>query len=238
MILRDKLNSTEKYSENIAFDVSCNKRDFEEYLINKSNWDFERVFEQFSIMIMRNKQILISKYSLGLPVSELREDYIQGISFMEKGWEAKSGYFEMLWYLSIGVMLDIEDNQFNKLVDLVERDNLQDYLINYLIQYRNPKYSATSSFKFPKPYKSTQEIITIAKSDKTQAIERLKKYLSKEWYQGHRGNGWYDDHKSKWGVHFGYWSFESGALVKILELDDAILKDQQYYPYDMVHYKE
>ena len=33
---------------------------------------------------------------------------------------------------------------------------------------------------------------------------------------------------------FGYWSFESGALVKILGLDDSSLKEVQYYPYDML----
>ena len=37
---------------------------------------------------------------------------------------------------------------------------------------------------------------------------------------------------------FGYWSFESGALVKILGLDDSSLKEVQYYPYDMVHWNE
>jgi hypothetical protein len=32
--------------------------------------------------------------------------------------------------------------------------------------------------------------------------------------------------------------FEQGALVKILGLNDSILKDQQYYPYDMVHWRD
>ncbi|WP_373843810.1 PoNe immunity protein domain-containing protein, partial [Bacteroides heparinolyticus] len=36
----------------------------------------------------------------------------------------------------------------------------------------------------------------------------------------------------------GYWSFESGALVKILGLDDSDWQDLSYYPYDMVHYKD
>jgi hypothetical protein len=45
-------------------------------------------------------------------------------------------------------------------------------------------------------------------------------------------------HKSQWNIHSGYWSFESGALVKILGLDDSSLKDTQYYPYDMVHWED
>ena len=239
MKLRDNLNTQERYSELIEKKTDFINRDIVEYKEFKEEWDSDRVISQFRVMLMYSKQILISKYSLGLPVSELKEDYIQGISFMEKGWQAESGYVEMIWYLSIGIMLDAEDDHFNKLISLVERDNLQDYLVDFLIQYRKPNRPvATESFEFPKPYATTQEVVNIAKIDKSQATDRLKKYLSKQWYPGHGSCGWHGDHKSKWGVHFGYWSFESGALVKILGLDDTILENQQYYPYDMVHWKE
>lgn len=88
------------------------------------------------------------------------------------------------------------------------------------------------------PYAGLIEVIELSNSNKGKAVERLQQYLKKEWYKGHSDCGWYNDHKSKWGVHFGYWSFESGALVKKLGLDDSILKEQQYYPYDMVHWKD
>ncbi|MDR4190445.1 hypothetical protein COL87_26390 [Bacillus pseudomycoides] len=39
-------------------------------------------------------------------------------------------------------------------------------------------------------------------------------------------------------IFSGYWSFESGAIAKILNLDDSTLRDTPYYPYDMVHYRE
>ncbi|MDR2570707.1 MAG: DUF1911 domain-containing protein, partial [Oscillospiraceae bacterium] len=35
----------------------------------------------------------------------------------------------------------------------------------------------------------------------------------------------------------GYWSYESGAVAKILRLDDTGWEDMKYYPYDMVHYR-
>lgn len=38
-------------------------------------------------------------------------------------------------------------------------------------------------------------------------------------------------------LYSGYWSFESGAVVKILGLDDNELEDVKYYPYDLVHFK-
>ena len=72
---------------------------------------------------------------------------------------------------------------------------------------------------------------------KELSIQKLEKYLKKEWYQGHFDCAWHDDHK--YGIrHDGYWSFESGALVKALGLDDSSLKGLPYYPYDMVHWNE
>ncbi|WP_404479111.1 PoNe immunity protein domain-containing protein [Sphingobacterium sp. ML3W] len=39
-------------------------------------------------------------------------------------------------------------------------------------------------------------------------------------------------------MYTGYWSFESGTLVKILSLDDGSCKELQYYPYDLVHWED
>ena len=33
------------------------------------------------------------------------------------------------------------------------------------------------------------------------------------------------------------WSFEAGAIAKILNLDDECLKGAKYYPYDLAHFK-
>lgn len=73
--------------------------------------------------------------------------------------------------------------------------------------------------------------------DDTKASKLMEKYLIEEWYAGHKDMGGYDCHKHHEKLYFGYWIFESGAIVKILELDDSILKNVPYYPYDMVHFK-
>ncbi|MFJ1118057.1 PoNe immunity protein domain-containing protein, partial [Bacillus thuringiensis] len=56
--------------------------------------------------------------------------------------------------------------------------------------------------------------------------------------KGHLEEAWYDAHENKHDNYSGYWSFESGAIAKILKLDDSTLKDSSYYPYDMVHCQE
>ena len=66
--------------------------------------------------------------------------------------------------------------------------------------------------------------------------ETFLKYL-RGWYKSHYHSAWYDTHKNeKFKLYYGYWCFEAGAIAKRLGLDDKDLQNEQYYPYDMVHY--
>ena len=120
------------------------------------------------------------------------------------------------------------------LIACVQDDNPNDFLVDFLIKSRVENWKQHTDFKYPVPYKNLLDIVVAAKNE---TLFKLRLYLQKQWYKGHLDTGWYDAHKAKWNIHTGYWSFESGALAKILGLDDSSLKDQQFYPYDMVHWK-
>ena len=57
------------------------------------------------------------------------------------------------------------------------------------------------------------------------------------WYKGSVDSAWYGTHElvNKY-QYYGYWCFEAGAIAKRLQLDDNDLQNEQYYPYDMVHF--
>ena len=84
------------------------------------------------------------------------------------------------------------------------------------------------------PYKLIRNLVN---AEDEKKISILRDYIENKWYKANVDVGWYDSHKSKVDVYTGYWSFEAGAVAKILGLDDSSLKDQQYYPYDMFHFK-
>ena len=235
MKLRDNLNTEIRYKELIQKKTSFVEEDLHEYQCTGTTWDSKQELSHFDIILRNANQILISKYSAGYPVLELIPDYLQGVQFMKKGWNADAGYVTMLWYLSIGVMLECH-KELQQLSILLRDHSVKDKLFSFLVN--NTQDYASEKLLWTTPYAGLIEVIELAKTNKEKAVERLQKYLKKEWYKGHSDCGWYNDHKSKWGVHFGYWSFESGALVKILGLDDSSLQGLPYYPYDMVHCME
>ncbi|WP_289064376.1 PoNe immunity protein domain-containing protein [uncultured Zobellia sp.] len=243
MNLRDTLNTKEGYQELIDDSIETIKED-KERIISLTK-DIENGIQNYP---RPNKEIIkaikddfadkyfdvfLTKYSIGEPVKEIIELVeIFNLQLVDS-WEIESGYVQMVNALSIGILVEIENSKFDKLVRLVERDNVNDYLIDFLIRHRKPDWPQSDKFLWNKPYKGISEIVTLSQEDKAKALERLKKYLS-EWYR----NLEIKTHESKWNIHTGYWCWEAGAIVKILGLDDSSLKDQQYYPYDMVHWKD
>lgn len=181
--------------------------------------------------------VLKALYSSGASIESIKDFYPKVLNSMKPIWNSDSGYVEMVWMISIGIMMDIPDEEMRELVKMVKDDGLKDYLADFLLAHNNKDWERRAAqFKFDIPYKSLSHVINA--SSEEESLKNLKEYLVKKWYRGHKDTGWHDTHKSKFDIYSGYWSFESGALVKILKLDDSSLKDFPYYPYDMVHNQE
>ena len=109
--------------------------------------------------------------------------------------------------------------------------------MKFLFDYKlNDKVSnMEGEIKFKKQYIFLQEIV----SNPNEREELLIRYIKKDWYRVHAGMDWYNSHKKLDKMLYkGYWSFEAGAIAKILNIDDSRLKDTKYYPYDLVHFTE
>lgn len=178
------------------------------------------------------EELLVATYTADYPIEKFKEEYLKYVDSLVPVWQSNSGYLQMVWALSIGILLEIDEATFDKLVDLVRKDDPQDYLIDYLIQSRHPEWTIRINYNFPRPYGFTRKIIEEENSD--QALKLLKEYVTKKWYPGHRDTGWYDLHKENIDNYYGYRSFESGALCKLKGLDYKQLEGVSYFPYDLV----
>ena len=235
---RDNIFIEEKINELITFNEMMIKECLQELDQLKQGINpYKRPIEEVirltkeDISIYQERK-MIATYTAGYPIEKFKEEYLTFVDSLVPVWHSNSGYDEMLWALSIGILLEIDEMTFEKLVDLVRKDDPEDYLIDYLIQSRHPEWTIRINYNFPRPYGFTRKIIEEENSE--QALKLLKEYVTKKWYPGHRDTGWYDLHKYNIDNYYGYWSFESGALCKLKELDYKELEGFSYFPYDLV----
>ena len=242
MGLRDTLSTEENYKDGLIsnreallyFQEKLRKlqSDIESGIENYKKPTIEVYKSTLATILSYQRDILLATYSSGASLSAFKEEYISFVSFLIPIWRKEWGYEQMLWALSIGILLNIDEETFNQLVDLVKKDNPEDCLIDYLIQYRRPEWKIRLNYNFPKPYGFTRKIIE--EEDSEQALKLLKEYVAKKWYQGSRDTGWYNLHKTNNRSYYGYWSFESGAICKLKGLDYKELEGLPYFPCDLV----
>jgi hypothetical protein len=181
-----------------------------------------------------NLGIIVAKYSLGKDKDDIIKDYDMALHFLEMDWDKKDGYYvELLWLLSMGILLNINENKFNTLIKVIDAGNYNDYIMDYLIGFRKKDRKLNNKILFKKPYGYLMEIFNATDNLK---IDMIKIYLKEKWYKEHKDCFWHNNHKSQYNTYFGYWSFEAGAIVKILNINDNDLRECKYYPYDMVHW--
>ncbi|MFD0863743.1 PoNe immunity protein domain-containing protein [Sungkyunkwania multivorans] len=243
MKVRDQLNTYEGYLEIIEKnDGFISKRidkikklqeDEQRGVQNYPKSNEEIICSTYDTLFRYQFSNLVAKYSLGANVTAINKQYHTLLEFIGHAWNKESGYIQMVNMLSIGILLDIDRKQFEKLQALIDEARLEDYLIDLLIKSYNKRRMLSTNFLWRNPYASIEGIVEMSKSDKEEALRKLKDYL-KKWYKAIE----IKTHESKWNIHTGYWCWEAGALAKILELDDSQLKGEHYYPYDLVHREE
>ena len=55
-------------------------------------------------------------------------------------------------------------------------------------------------------------------------------------YKSHYHAYWYDSHKAKEKLYFGYRAFEIAALMKACRIDTDSLNGVEYFPYELYNY--
>lgn len=227
MDMRDHLKNVEYFNQFIYEDSERIKK-FSSKL-ESGEVKAERIFPVKSKVHDLKLGILIAKYSRGDELAELEKEYFELASGWEEVWEPEY-YNKNLKMISLGVLFGADKDFAKKVKDMLEKSEIHDGLLYYLLDALGDEpIEERKEMLFPKSFSNLQKVVY--QENKLQA---LKKYLSDDWYN--EDCGCYEAHKSKQNIYYGYWSFEAGAIAKILNLDDSSLKDVSYYPYDLAHY--
>lgn len=220
----------------------------------------EKVNSVKQILIKYILKKIMCRYSVGDPIDSLRDDLLSAIDMAHEGWDGFwkvsaskrgqtivfneyicYGYDQILWMLSLGYLLEIQEVYIRKLVEVIDRDEVKDFLLEFIIRAMLPERptikdeSYQRSFLIPDSFKSIRE--AIAETDTTKAELSVERFVTKEWYKYHKKIDFCHGKRAilagEYG-YWGYWSWETAAVVKIMGLDDSRFKKCPYYPKDMI----
>lgn len=170
--------------------------------------------------------LLIAKYSSGASIDELRSEFLQIVGSVEECGSAES-YDENLRLLSLCVLFNAGDDIIERVAKPIKEKGEYDCLIGCL---RSGAIPDGSSLCYPDVYAELRDMLCGGDTAK------IRGYLQKKWYKSHRYSYWFDAHKAKEKLYFGYWAFEVAALMKVMKIDGTELKGAEYFPFDLYCY--
>jgi hypothetical protein len=203
-------------------------------------------------------QIIGAKYSMGVTnIEEMQKDLCNGIQLLNECMVDNNGKFyvsktkvyldqyythiyeEILHYLALAYLLDISKADFKVLINIIDRDKINNDLYEFIIKasFPNREQERTEEFdpeksvvliQYDKLDKATKE------TDKKESSKLVKQFLKKGFYHKHMNA--YNSHNNKGAIYSGYWSYEAVTVVKILGLDDSSFATNKYYPKDLIHF--
>ncbi len=241
--IRDKIKNRKHFEKLLSEEKEVIKQRNE--IISKGNQNDIDTYIYYAIA-NNYMNLLKITYSLGVKIKDLRETYIVSLQSFLLGFESEEPmYFDILNRVALGYLLNIPKENFKQLVDYVQRMDEQakpsdwtpDQLLWFMLNSRlkeDEKQTYADKLAFPKLYKGLFKLTQI--SDAQEAKKVLNDYIEK-WYNLNKDAPWYNNHLKK-NCYRGYWAWEVAAVAKIMHIDDSDLKDNPYYPYDMVHWED
>lgn len=134
-----------------------------------------------------------------------------------------ANYGAVLQIIAFGILLEADDDAMRKIAHYTHYNYVEDALIDFLLSACDIGWTHQTGIYFDTNYRDIGNIILTAQTDKAEAANLLETYMKKV--------------NKKKSIN-DEWRYETGAVAKILGLDDYKLKKNKNYPYDLVHYRD
>lgn len=207
-------------------------------------------------IILSSLSYVESAYSSGKDIKEVKRRFYLSLEYFNEFWKReyvidhdRKGneileyilyqYPKMLKYVSLGYLLNITEDAFKIIIDKLDYDGVKDNLIEFILRAKfphreKPENETYVRYAFPKIFKDIRAAIETSEMRKSE--EYLKSYIT--YYKRTLNNlDIYTSHLPEYHdlYHYsGYWSFESAAVVKAMNLDDTSFRQKPHYPRDLV----
>ena len=248
--MRDKIKDKEYFERKYKFHLNSYKKEFEE--LEK---EFEELKDKYSYDIIEDAlsgyyygiflsgfKTFYAGYSLGINIENIKplgEGLLYGL-YKRCKWKEHLRFENIRAVLIFIIILNIKTEYVGKFIKLIREKGLKDRYIDNLINYIDEREEIKSKeILFKKREKTVMEVVDLAKEGKKEeATKLLKKYITKQWLNMQDDQCILDKNAHLRDYYVGYWCIEAAALVKMYNLDDEILKECDYYPYELAHFKE
>lgn len=232
--MRDDTKTKEYYEKVYYMDSGFieNDRGRIQRIIEQKGADFETIPSCYSGIANNYFLRFYVGYTMGMNCDELLPDIKKCIENGLQGCNGNVyGDLERILYLVIIFRLhEYNDDIKGRLTNF---KSYQDIYMEHLYHFIDDSFEITAENLFwQKECSPLLEVIQLAQSDKEAAVQRLKKFVDKQWFKTLKEGIITNTSK----CYRGFWCIEAATLVKALGLDDAELKDCKYYPYDMAHF--
>lgn len=223
--MRDKIKDSKYYLDNISYEQSRINKFLE--ALNSLDESNVKGIENGNLFLSGfYKNLFKLKYSAGFEVNEIFNEYLCWINHYRKVCNQNDSLYDLADLFAIGVFFDKRKHEFvNILLEIFNKCCVTDGMIKCFLSYligEEYLYSKSKFDYFDKLYQSKDK-----EYDLNECII--------SWYELHNDAYWFNSHKSQNNVYCGYWSFDIGAVAKILNIHDADLLNAEHYPYDLVH---
>lgn len=209
------------------------KDDLEEYKKVADQVDGHAFDSVYASIINMRFYALRYGYILGSDLNQLHKEYLEiSDDFKKIDYLVHSN--NIVDILALGILFEDSLENLNKIVKLGDISKVNDITFDYLANGCGIKRTFNSKIFEDYNNKVLTEIIQLAQIDNKKASEKFVDYIQNEFPKNYWGEDWSGDV----GEDFlGVCLYSYAAIAKILNLDDSLLKDNPYYTYDLVHYK-
>ncbi len=186
----------------------------------------DRIADIQDYILIEKIDLLIARYSRGDDIALLRGEIELMADDLCKWWDTDA-YTDNIRFASMAYLFGADEKILGKIRESLYAKNdgrTFDRLIDFILTGNK----GSGQLAWEKSYHLLAEAIAL------KDAQPLKTYLGR-WYSSNRGSEWYDTHKEddEELLYCGYWCFEAAAVAKRAGIDDALIRDNKYYPSDL-----
>lgn len=175
-------------------------------------------------------EMLHCQYSMGSSMGEMQQTLERIVDYHARGFlRLKHRYEEGINLISIAYCLGMNGETWAPFIMELQELGEYDRLMGCIVTEMGMDIHIPSETRRI-PY---EQLVKAFDASPSQQVDIIKEYLSRHWYKGHSDSYWHGYHKHPM-LYFGYWSFESAAVVKILGLNPEAFNGVDYFPIDIL----